>query len=280
MTASTAPAPMAASQRPLARQLRWALVLLPLVAIVVSLLLGYQLTWSPVVDAVGAVLLLYLVTLAVLGRANPLALVMGADGIPSASKFQHFVWTGVFVFSYVLLWATRAANGDFDTITDIPENVVIAMGLSIGTLLLAKGIKVSQVEAGLAPAPRTDGESSAGVAGLVAKDDLETPDLAKIQMLAWTVIAASIYLLQVWQVHESYAACARLPGPNECAFPGFPDIDTTLMVLMGLGQSAYLGHKFVSKPSPTPEASSTRAAGTTVVFDADSTLAGRRGSGA
>lgn len=292
MTAVRAGVPRAAVGSPL---LRWVL-LLPVLGVMAALLLGYRLNWPPPAYATGAVILLWAVTVLALGKANPLALAMGADGIPSASKFQNLLWTLVFVFSYVLLWSARAAKGDLAALTDIPANIIIAMGLSIGTMMAAKGIKVAQVEAALvSPPENTDTpakngggpRSAAGVAGLLAKDDLVSPDLTKIQMLAWTVIAGSIYLLQVWQVYASYSACVPLQAQRACSFPGFPDIDTTLMVLMGLGQGAYIGFKAVDKPIPAAEATqrshsreATAKLGNTVVFTRESRFAGRSGDGA
>ncbi|MEA3294081.1 MAG: hypothetical protein U9P81_03775 [Euryarchaeota archaeon] len=75
------------------------------------------------------------------GRKNPRKLFEGADGRPSTSKFQWFLWTVVIIFSYTAIsWSS-----EFKEITDIPQNILIAMGLSITTMVAAKSITVSYI---------------------------------------------------------------------------------------------------------------------------------------
>jgi len=49
---------------------------------------------------------IYWISLLVTGSANPFHIAMGADGRLSTSKFQFFIWTGVVVFAYVLLFSS------------------------------------------------------------------------------------------------------------------------------------------------------------------------------
>jgi len=65
--------------------------------------------------------------------------------------------------------------------------------------------------------------------GLLLDDD-GAPDLSKIQLVMWTFIGVVIYLAKVGHQFESDVR-------------QLPDIDRTLMILMGLGHSAYLGKK-------------------------------------
>ena len=71
--------------------------------------------------------------------------------------------------------------------------------------------------------------------GVALRRDGE-PDLGKIQMMAFTMIAAVIYLFRM-TVQES--------SPPEMA-----DIEAALMVLMGLSQGAYLGKKLMTIATP------------------------------
>jgi hypothetical protein len=179
----------------------------------------------------------YVLSLIVSGCIDPFQWAVGADGKLSVSKFQFLIWNAAVVFSYVWIFSARYQhNGSLDVL-DIPKNVLYAMGFSIGTLAIAKGITVSYLNAGRISKPVDPGGSS--LANLVAQDDGQTPDLVKTQMLLWTLIAVIIFLVKTTHEVSVSGATAALP-----------DIDATLMVLMGLGQAAYLGNKVVSSDVP------------------------------
>lgn len=77
----------------------------------------------------------------------------------------------------------------------------------------------------------------------VVTDDENAPDLSKVQMLAWTALAGVIYLIKTFQMLGQY-----ITGDNDLS--QLPDIDTTLMALMGIGQAAYLGKKAADVETP------------------------------
>lgn len=176
---------------------------------------------------------------------HALRIVVGEDGIPSTSKFQFFMWTAVIVFSYIALFCLRPKMGGYVPLEPIPTNLLIAMGISAATAVGAKAIAVQ----GGPPAPATTtvvataatpGGNQAVVVtasadklgGLLLEDD-GSPDLAKIQLMVWTFIAIAIYLFFVFQNLTQ-------------GIRAIPDIDRTLMILMGLGHSAYLGQKIAN----------------------------------
>jgi hypothetical protein len=199
-----------------------------------------------------AVFLLYVLSGWITGKMDPLQAAKGADGRLSTSKFQFLVWTAVVVFSYAWLYAARARAGHTDAIDTVPQNVLLAMGISIVTLAGAKAITSSYVLSGRInkPAPA----EGASMSDLVA-DDNDAPDLTKIQMLVWTLIAVVVYLVQVNASVPHFAGCVQ---GTACTFP---DIDAALMVLMGLGQGAYLGNKLVTVDTPRISASAPAAGG-------------------
>ena len=166
------------------------------------------------------------------GTWNPWKLVEGADGRPSTSKLQWFLWTVTIVFSYSTVYAARAWTGDYGVISNIPQNLLIAMGLSVTAMAAAKGITVSYVSSGQVTKAGVPPETASS--GSIFQDDTGIPDLSKIQMMAWTIIAIGIYLIRLTQEIRTVP------------LPQLPDIDTALMVLMGLGQGAYLGKKLVT----------------------------------
>jgi IPT/TIG domain-containing protein len=186
--------------------------------------------------------LLYLSIACIVTRSvNPLQAVVGADGRLSTSKFQFFLWTGIALFTFVWIICERGQGGPAQlALPDLPRNLMIAMGFSITTVAGAKGITVSYVNSGRVAKPEATPSEQGKLSGLVATDD-GRPDLLKIQMLVWTVIGAIIYLARVFGHVSEYAIC-KPTTTSQC----FPDIDEVLMVLMGLGQGAYLGGKLVS----------------------------------
>jgi IPT/TIG domain len=210
-----------------------------------SIYAGMQWNLSSPLYGLLALVLLALASAAITGTWNPARLVLGQDGRVSTSKFQHWLWTIVVVFTYVLLTAERLRNGKSLVVNTIPVNVLLAMGFVITTTTAAKAITVSYVRHGdVTKTAKADGESA--VAGLVASDDAEIPDLAKIQMLVFTVIAATIYLVLVFHRYVAFGAC----DPSATVACQYPDIDDALMVLMGLAQGAYLGNKLTTKDTP------------------------------
>jgi hypothetical protein len=60
----------------------------------------------------------------------------------STFKLQRFMWTVVVVLAYVAIWAARALGGNFDPITGIRQNPLIAMGLTVTTMAAPKPLTV------------------------------------------------------------------------------------------------------------------------------------------
>jgi hypothetical protein len=160
-------------------------------------------------------------------------LIEGADRRRSTSKTQWLLWTVAVVFSYIALWAARAFWGNLAPSTYLPANLLVSMGLSIGTMTAAKGITSGQVAKGLVQKPEADNRKEDQKKGGLFFDDDGVLDLSKIQMMLWTIIAIGVFVLRV--VHQIQVGDSKLP-----------DIDTSLMVLMGLGQGAYLTKKLTT----------------------------------
>lgn len=202
---------------------------------------------------VGAIVLLVMWLLyAVLGHnPNPFETVRGVDKRWSTSKLQFFCWTVVAIFSYASVYAALIGVGALAKISEhgvgssvsVPANLLLAMGLSVTTALAAKGITVSQLN-NQATAKEHVAKDDAELGDLV-KDDGGAIDLTKVQMLGWTVIALGAFFSQVVNtvVGIGFGSAAQ-------AAVTLPDIDTSLMVLMGLGQGAYLAKKIITTNTP------------------------------
>jgi len=193
----------------------------------------------PFVVGFSVLLLLWALYRLLSGLWNPLEVIRGVDKRWSTSKCQFFLWTVVALFCYASFYAERAGQGWLD-LKDlhIPQNLLLAMGLSVTTAIAAKGITSSQVSNGTISKTHV-GTEEAQTSDLI-QDDGGAIDLTKVQMLGWTVIAVGAYMANAAHTIRNMAQTSDLP-----------DIDMTLMVLMGLGQGAYLAKKMVVNSTPT-----------------------------
>jgi hypothetical protein len=166
----------------------------------------------------------------------------GTDRRLSTSKFQLFYWTGVVIFGYATIYAALAMQGDFNGFTDVPQNVLLALGMSSATSVVAKTVTISHIASRRLKKPPN--EQGRGLSDLV-NDDSGWPDLFKVQMLTWTLLASAIFIAFI--AHDLNLIVRTHEKPST-----LPDIDTALMILMGLGQGSYLGKKLVSTEMPTP----------------------------
>ena len=208
---------------------------------------------------------------------HPWALTMGEDGRPSTSKFQMLIWLAAVVFAYLAIYQVRYSHGHPEGLPDIPQNLLLAMGISVATTVTAKAIAVNSANkppaptaAPTAPAPPPPqpvvtvvaGSGSNEVAAVIApqpaaavtvevivadlsdifRDNTGAADLGKVQIVLWTFIAVGVFLSGVVTAINHPSACV---ADGQCA-QGIPDIGQTLMILMGLGHSAYIGNKIAA----------------------------------
>src|SRR5439155_5573352 len=83
------------------------------------------------------------------------------------------------------------------------------------------------------------GASQPNPPGGVMSDDTGIPELAKIQLVGFTFVAVGIFVATL--IHQIAT------NPSVTALP---NIDSSLLVLMGISQGGYLGKKLVSYGSP------------------------------
>jgi IPT/TIG domain len=202
---------------------------------------------STYVWGVFALFALWLSTALISRKLNPFSFVIGEDQRPSTSIFKPFLWTIVVVFAYASIYAARLHRGVWQADISIPPNLLLAMAYDVVTAVAARSITETKVRSGEVVKPRASPGVSANPAdgpGAVVLTDDGQADLSKIQTLVWTLIAIVTYLMAmthtIKQIYEAQAP-ATIP---------FPDIDAVMMVLMGLGNAAYLGKKLVSTETP------------------------------
>jgi len=189
-----------------------------------------------------ALAFLWLVSTVLAGEWNPFALAMGLDNRLSTSKLQALLWTACVGFVYAMIYADRVVTyGHVEPIGTIPQNVLFALGLSVTSAVGAKAITGSQVATN-SSSKDTSAAPSYDPADLVRDDGASAPSLTKVQLLFWTVFGIVVYLTSSFHGLAAIASC-----PSGCSFP---DIDTTLMLFMGLGHATYLGGKLVGSSTP------------------------------
>jgi hypothetical protein len=187
---------------------------------------------APYVGGLLALVLVYSVYVALSGDHRIWNVAKGQDGRASTSKFQVLLWFGVVLFAYVATVTARIQAGETEPLPGIPTNVLIVLGISVGTLTGAAAVTSGQVSAQRDVKVPAD---NLGLAPLVQGDD-GRPDIGKIQLLGWTVVAIGVFLAQL-----AYS----MPVPDS-----LPDIDASLLVLTGPGTATYLGGKLITTATP------------------------------
>jgi hypothetical protein len=188
---------------------------------------------------IAVLILLYVITALITRHPNPVDLFRGFDGFASTSKLQWFLWLVAILFGYSALWVLRAELGDYSALSSVPVNLLTVLGFSTGTAAAAKGITSGFVQTKKMSKPGAPPGEPGKNTGGIFQDDGGSPELAKIQMMGFTIIAIGIFLATV--VHQ-----ISIGDINA----GLPNIDSSLMVLMGISQGGYLGKKLVTFGTP------------------------------
>ena len=206
-----------------------------------SVTVGVGWKWLAVLIALGALVVLFAIVAFSVRRGSGALRkwIQGPDSVASTSKFQWLLWLIVVLFAYITLWILRAKQGDYSAVPDVPRNVLVVLGISTTTMAAAKGIETAAVNFG----PTGAAPPAAGLGGIF-EDDTGFPDIGKIQIVGFTAVAVSIFVATV--IHQIVSSPP---------ITSLPDIDGTLMVLMGLSSGGYLAKKAVtdlSAPPPVP----------------------------
>lgn len=157
----------------------------------------------------------------------------------SASKFQALLWTLIVLFSYSSIFGARFLDSHFEVLQSLPEiplNLFLLMAFSVTTTAGSKSITISY---------KTQGRISQKSGGLISNPQGQG-DLQKTQMLAWTIMGGFIYLMSVI-AYISTKSYSQLDAYGLQVIATLPDVDSTLLLLMGVSQGSYLGNKVVNK---------------------------------
>lgn len=167
-------------------------------------------------------------------KVSPRRLIQDEDGHPSLTNFQFLSWTLVFVFSLLWVYLTRIQGNELGFPPVLPTNTLVLMGINTASTIASRAIKYKGAHL---PAPN---ESLWKM--LYEK---QTPSLARVQLFVWTLVSIIIYFVVLFSL---------IYGPFLLGFPqqplqnlSIPDVDPSLVTLMGLSHGAYLGRKYFGR---------------------------------
>lgn len=157
-----------------------------------------------------------------------LRILLDKNGHASLSTFQLLVWTLLISCLYITLWFLQLRDGSTQAPPAIPVSLMALMGISVGVPIVSKGISEYKKFRS-----RSDGEiyKEPRYASMLEEDG--QPSLLRLQMFLWTLAAVVIYF---WLFLNTV-----FTADPEAVSIGLPEIDPTLLFLMGLSQTGYLG---------------------------------------
>jgi len=161
-------------------------------------------------------------------------IILNSKGFPTLSKFQFLLWTLVIAFSYLALQIIIVIGTDYSgdyLLNNVPENLLALMGISVAVPIINANIK---------EAKKVVKRGNDKFFGTMFYNPEGKLDLARLQMFLWTIIGISIFLYTLFDQILTLSTIDKL---------FLPDVSPTLLILMGLSQTAYLGSKIAKNGS-------------------------------
>jgi len=158
-------------------------------------------------------------------------IVRDGSGFPSLARFQFLFWTIIIMYAVLSVFFTRLFMGNPEIPIDIPENLLILMGISIAVPFVSmplSGIKYGDRR----PSKGTiDDADRRSLSTMLMENGKIT--VSRFQMFAWTWISIIVYL-------GYFFSHILTSDVNELSVPDIPQI---FVFLMGLTQAGYVGTK-------------------------------------
>lgn len=155
------------------------------------------------------------------------------DWYPSLARFQFLVWTLIVSFTYLGIAILRLLAGVAAYSESPPVNILLLMGISVAVPIASGSISSIKY---MTEKPKDRPSKLASYASMLMENNKLT--LTRFQMFLWTWIGVLVYLGVLF--------ITTMTTAKNVAALTLPDIDITLVVLMGLSQGAYLGGKLVA----------------------------------
>lgn len=163
---------------------------------------------------------------------------------PSLSQFQCVAWTLIIGFLFLGVYLTRVFGGVFEIQPSLPVNLFVLMGISVvGVPVASSRISSLKYVSTSKGNPLSSEEIKANYPLRTMLEENKKASLSRFQMFIWTFIAIIIYLSIFFGMLAKPGALQAVENLT------LPDIDTTLLVLMGISQGAYIGGKVIATQS-------------------------------
>lgn len=159
------------------------------------------------------------------------------DWYPSLALFQFVMWTSLIGFLFLGIYLTRAFAGVTSVAPSVPTNLLTLMGISVAVPVVSGGVSNIKYTTET-PKERPKPEDLKPFSSMLEENN--KPTLTRYQMFIWTWVGIIVYV-------AIFVAMMTAPGALQNAQNlSLPDIDPTLVALMGLSQGAYIGGKAVA----------------------------------
>lgn len=170
-----------------------------------------------------------------------LRVLLDKNGHASLSAFQFLAWTLIISILYVSLWFLQLLNGSTLAPPPIPESLMALMGISIALPIASQGI-VSYKRS----KPREEAETYTEPDYASMLEENGRPSLLRFQMFLWTLAAIAIFTGLFFTSAFSASSCIADTCTASMSPLGLPEIDPTLLFLMGLSATGYLANQAYS----------------------------------
>jgi hypothetical protein len=175
------------------------------------------------------------------------------------------VWTFIITFAFLGIYLVRIFGGVLEAPSSIPTNILALMGISVAVPIVSGGIsRIRYFGSTITAAAKEPPDPLPPLSTMLEENN--KPALTRFQMFGWTWIGILIYLGILFStvgttlMDIEHARTCQTLQPNEAEFSQLhcdkpltgltlPDIDPTLVILMGLSQGAYLGGKIITTPT-------------------------------
>jgi hypothetical protein len=156
------------------------------------------------------------------------------DWDPSLSIFQFLLWTIVVLFAFFAVYLIRIFGGvSTPPQGGVPIYLLALMGISVGVPIASNIVSSVKYSSPMLSTVRPPEEELPPYSDMLK--EYGKPTLSRFQMFGWTWIGIGVYLFVFFsKTMESMILVQNLI---------LPDIDPTLVILMGLSQTAFLGGK-------------------------------------
>lgn len=174
------------------------------------------------------------------GRKGPkdfflLRILLDKNNHASLSAFQFLCWTFLIAFLYLTLWFLHLLMKSTEPPGAISVSLMALMGISVAIPIASQGIAAYK-----RTKLRAEEEVYNEPDYVSMLEENGRPSLLRVQMFLWTIAALAIF---AWQFFVSLDTAETI---DTLLTLGLPVIDSTLLFLMGLSATGYLGNQAYS----------------------------------